>query len=140
MPKEETQPEEIVMRRGGGGYGTEADAQAAVASKQTARPDLDWRVEPMENGRLRIAGYTIEASDKATEPANATPQATTSNPIEIAATPTSIWTGRSGGGYATVEAAQAQIRARQSAGPSLQWKAEQLPNGPRTCQTRVVPQ
>lgn len=45
------------------------------------------------------------------------------------ATPDSIWTGRSGAGYDTVESAQQAMESRVKRDPELQWKVEQRPDG-----------
>lgn len=43
--------------------------------------------------------------------------------------PIAVWTGKAGDGYPTAEAAQAGLRNRQKAEPSLQWTVEQMPSG-----------
>ncbi len=43
--------------------------------------------------------------------------------------PVTIWTGRSGDGYATQEAAQAGLESRLKRDPDLRWEIEQMPSG-----------
>lgn len=45
------------------------------------------------------------------------------------AAPDSIWTGRSGAGYDTVEFAQQALESRAKKDPELNWKVEQRPDG-----------
>lgn len=55
------QPAATWFGRRGDGYQSQADAQAALPSRQTARPDLTWKIEPTEQGRFRLAGYAQPA-------------------------------------------------------------------------------
>jgi hypothetical protein len=45
------------------------------------------------------------------------------------ARPVTIWTGRSGDGYGTLEAAQAGLATRLKREPDLRWEVEQMPSG-----------
>jgi hypothetical protein len=53
-------------------------------------------------------------------------------PIDTTATPgerISVWTGRRGDGYATVEAAEAGLEKRRKVSADLDWRIEQMPSG-----------
>jgi GNAT superfamily N-acetyltransferase len=66
-PTEAREPTSVWMGRKGSGYLTEADAQMAMPSRQKIAPELDWRVEPVDGGKFRIAGYERAASDTANQ-------------------------------------------------------------------------
>lgn len=51
------QPFAIWTGRRGSGYLTPGDAQMALPTRQKVQPDLEWRIEQMENGVYRLAGY-----------------------------------------------------------------------------------
>jgi hypothetical protein len=50
-------PAQTMMGRGKTGYATEQDATVAMQVGKKRYPDLSWKIEPMEDGRLRVAGY-----------------------------------------------------------------------------------
>ena len=54
------QPVEQWFGRKGDGYSTEADAQQALPGRKRMFNDLDWKIEPMPNGKFRLAGYSQE--------------------------------------------------------------------------------
>ena len=49
--------------RRGDGYQSEEDAGQALPGRQKAQPEFDWKIEPMPNGRFRLAGYALENAD-----------------------------------------------------------------------------
>lgn len=51
------------------------------------------------------------------------------NNADTAQQPMTIWTGRAGDGYATMEAAQAGLKTRMNREPELRWAIEQMPSG-----------
>ncbi len=51
------QPFAIWTGRRGSGYVTVEDAQMALPTRQKMQPDLTWRIEQMDNGVYRLAGY-----------------------------------------------------------------------------------
>jgi|GEM_PF-3892474 len=53
----DTQPAEQWFGRKGDGYTTQGDAEQALPRRQRMFKDLDWKVEPMANGKWRLAGY-----------------------------------------------------------------------------------
>ena len=52
------QPVEQWFGRKGDGYVTQVDAQQALPGRQRMFPNLGWKVEPMANGKFRLAGYS----------------------------------------------------------------------------------
>jgi hypothetical protein len=51
------QPVSIWTGRKGGGYAEVADAMTAMRTREKVSPELNWRVERMRDGKLRLAGY-----------------------------------------------------------------------------------
>ncbi len=76
-------PQTVWFGRRGDGYATAQDAEAALPSRQRARADLDWKVEPTPEGRFRLAGYG--------EP-GAAPAQTTAQGFRLAMNPTGTLT------------------------------------------------
>jgi hypothetical protein len=69
LPQQEIAPqstqqvgEQITIWTGrrGDGYASMEAAEAGLRTRERARRDLDWRIEPMANGRYQIAGYSQE--------------------------------------------------------------------------------
>lgn len=58
------QPTTVMMSRGGNGYATQQDATVAMQVGQKREPDMDWKIEPIEGDRFRVAAYA-----RAAEPA-----------------------------------------------------------------------
>jgi hypothetical protein len=54
------EPASVWFGRAGDGYKTEADATMAMPSRQRVAPELAWKIEPMPNGKFRLAGYADE--------------------------------------------------------------------------------
>lgn len=52
------EPAEQWFGRKGDGYATQGDAQQALPGRQRMFPNLGWKVEPMANGKFRLAGYS----------------------------------------------------------------------------------
>lgn len=55
-------PAEQWFGRKGDGYATQVDAQQALPGRQRMFPNLGWKVEPMANGKFRLAGYSQETT------------------------------------------------------------------------------
>ena len=49
------------LGRSGDGYKTVGDASVALPTRQQRFPDLEWKIEPMESGKFRLAGYDTGA-------------------------------------------------------------------------------
>jgi hypothetical protein len=61
-----TEPASVWFGRAGDGYKTPDDASMALPSRQRVAPELAWKIEPMPNGKFRLAGYAdaaIKSSD-----------------------------------------------------------------------------
>ena len=79
----------------------------------------------MANGNFRVAGYQKDSSagNESVGQSQKTPETTQSQQ------PATIWTGRSGAGYETVEAANQALETRTRKDPEMDWKVEQRPDG-----------
>jgi hypothetical protein len=60
QPTFNQQPETLMMGRSGKGYATQADAKVALQVGQQRQDELGWKIEAIDGGRFRVAGYTTE--------------------------------------------------------------------------------
>jgi hypothetical protein len=77
-------PKSVWFGRRGDGYLTEGDAEQALSGRQRREPSLQWRVEPTEGGRFRLAGYETAATEqgqaRSGEPQDVQPRAQSTQP------------------------------------------------------------
>lgn len=69
-------PSQVMMGRSGKGYGTEQDATVALQVGMKREPTLDWKIEPTQDGRLRVAAYERAPDQVAPDMPASTPEAT----------------------------------------------------------------
>lgn len=62
-PGSSTEPSNVWFGRRGDGYSSVGDASLALRSRQKSDPSLDWRMEEMPSGRIRLAGYPAAGQD-----------------------------------------------------------------------------
>ncbi len=61
--EQKDEPATVMNGRGGKGYATEQDAQVAQQVGMKRDPEMDWRIEPADGGRFRVAAYAKEKAD-----------------------------------------------------------------------------
>lgn len=61
--EQKAEPSTVMNGRGGKGYATQQDAQVAQQVGMKREPDMDWRIEPADGGRFRVAAYAKEKAD-----------------------------------------------------------------------------
>lgn len=88
-------PQATWFGRRGDGYAHILDAEAALPSRQRARPDLEWLVKTTPEGRYSLAGYATSAQPEAATnvalpaaPAVAPLVAAPTSPVAVANPPT----------------------------------------------------
>jgi hypothetical protein len=64
-------PAEVWMGRKGQGFASRKDAEQSVPGRKMRAPDLDWRVDEIDGGRFRVAGYKPSESALAIDAAAA---------------------------------------------------------------------
>lgn len=80
------QPTTVMMSRAGTGYATQQDATVAMQVGMKREPDMDWKIEPIEGDRFRVAAYA-RAADPVAAPVAPTPAAPTPTLAEVPAMP-----------------------------------------------------
>lgn len=147
----EQAPAATLMGRSGTGFATQGDAVMAQQLETKKNPDLSFKVEPVEGGRFRVAGYakttalpvatsipggtqTASLTTAAPEAAIATtaiPAASTAtpSPASTAAAPASTLMGAQGTGFTTQPQANAALIEGRKRQPELNWTVDPIDGG-----------